>query len=195
MKLKTKFTSIGLAFAGAAVSITSCLSSHAQGAVATISGVAVSGGYDYTILLQNTGTASLNSFWYGWTIGVFNLPSIPSGATNLLGWGNSVAGHSIEWVNSTGTALAPGQTGTFMFFSTDAPAAITASPAGQSVAYLHGIDFTENTPGSSTPVFSPTLVAAPEPSAIALLGLGSLGMLATGWRKRRDKKQCAGSVR
>jgi len=126
MKRKNKATSICLALAVALVSITSSPSCRAQGAVATISGTAVTGGFDYTILLHNTGATNLNSFWYGWTIGVFNLPSFPSDPTNLLGWGSAVIGHSIEYVNSAGTALAPGQTGTFTFFSTDTPAATFA---------------------------------------------------------------------
>jgi hypothetical protein len=154
------------------------VSVHAQGAVATISDVAVSGGFDYTIVLQNTGTLNLNSFWYGWTTSGNNLPSIPNTASNNLAWANNVSGNSIKWVNSTGTALAPGGFGTFSFFSSSSPAAMTTSPAGESVAYVGGIDFSQGVAGDSTGVFSPTLVAAPEPSSMALLAAGALGVLA-----------------
>lgn len=167
----------GLAMSAASVS--------AQSANASIFDVAVSGGYDYTITLHNTGSYSLNSFWYGWTLSGNNLPSNPSSAGNSLGWNNILDGNSIEWENSSGTALAPGQSGTFTFFSSSSPSAMTTSPAGESVAYVNGIDFSQNTPGDSTPVFSPTLVAAPEPSSIAFLVAGSLGWLVIGGRKLR----------
>ncbi len=184
MNKEPKFRSIRFAAIAAAGLFASAISGHSQGAVATFSDVPVTGGFDYTILLQNTGTTVLNSFWYGWTTGGNNLPSIPSGPTNSLGWGNSVVGNSIEWVNSTGTTLAPGNSGTFFFFSTSTPAQMTANGVGASVAYVNGIDFSENSPGHSTPVFTPS--AVPEPSATALF-IGSLGLLA-GWGRLRIRK-------
>jgi hypothetical protein len=158
----------------------SAVSSHAQGAMATISGTPVSSGFDYTILLQNTGTADLNGFWYGWTFSGDNLPSSPSNVTNSLGWDNDLAGNSIIWQNSSGTALGPGQTGTFGFFSTDSPMAITTSPSGESFAYVGAVDASD-----STPIFSPTLVPTPEPSVAALFAAGVLGLLTSGLRKLR----------
>jgi hypothetical protein len=85
--------------------------------------------------------------------------------------------NSIQWVNSTGTALAPGQSGTFTFVSTATPSAITTPPSGESVAYVNGITFTENNPGDSTSVFSPTLVVAPEPSSVSLLMGGLIALI------------------
>lgn len=166
----------GLTFTG--------LRSQAQNAVATISSAPSGGGFNYTILLTDTGSTSLNSFWYGWTTSGNNLPSVPTTAGNSLGWGNSVSGNSIKWVNSTGTALTAGNSGTFTFFSTSTPTQVTTSPAGQSVAYVGGITFTQNNPGDSTPVFAPTQVV-PEPSSICLLVAGSLGLLGAGRRRMR----------
>jgi hypothetical protein len=183
MNNKPCSTSICLALTVAAGLLASAISGHAQGAVATISDVPSGGGFNYTIVLQNTGSTNLNSFWYGWTASGNNLPSIPSSPGNSLGWGNSLFGNSIEWVNSSGTALAPGSSGTFTFFSTSTPAAITTAPAGESVAYVHGITFSQGVPGDSTGIFSPVLT--PEPSSVALLAVGSLGLLASGWRKFR----------
>jgi len=180
MKNVSKLLSIRVALAVAAGLAASTTSSHAQGATATISDVAAGGGvFDYTILLQDTGSTSLNSFWYGWTTSGNNLPvgHNPTTAANTLGWANTLDGNSIKWINSSGTALAPGQSGTFTFVSTATPSAITSSPSGESVAYVNGITFTENNPGDSTSVFSPTLVAAPEPSSVSLLMGGLIALI------------------
>jgi hypothetical protein len=128
---------------------------------ATIYGVASGSSYDYTITLQNTGTLALNSFWYGWTTSGDNLASNPTNAGNSLGWGNELSGNSIMWINTSGTALAPGASTTFTFVSSSSPSAITASPSGESVAYVGGIDFSEGTAGDSSAVFSPSLVSPP----------------------------------
>lgn len=178
MKNVSQLLSIRLALAVAASLAASPTSSHAQGASATISDVAGSGVFDYTITLLNTGSDNLNSFWYGWTTSGNNLPigHNPTSAGNTLGWANTLDGNSIMWINSSGTALAPGQSGTFTFVSTATPSAITTSPSGDSVAYVNGITFTQNNPGDSTPVFSPTLVSAPEPSSVSLLVAGLFGL-------------------
>lgn len=175
MNIMLKPTVLTLAITAllAAVSTT-----QAQTATATISDVAAGGGvFDYTILLQNTGTTSLNSFWYGWTLGGNNLPSNPSNAGNSLSWANTLDGNSIMWQNSTGTALAAGQTASFTFQSTSTISQITSGSSGESVAYVHTIDFSQDSPGDSTPVFSPTIAPVPEPSTLGLAAVG-LSMLA-----------------
>jgi hypothetical protein len=179
MTSQPKFKSIYLTLVAVAGFAASTASSQAQSASGTISGTVTAGGYNYTITLNNTTGSSLDSFWYGWTTAGNNLPSIPSSAGNSLGWANTVSGNSIMWTG--GTALTSGQSGTFTFFSASTPAAMTALPAGESVTYVGGINFANNGQG----IFSPVLVASPEPSSIALLAFGSLGFLAAGWRKLR----------
>ena len=185
MTNKPTFKSIYLTLVAVAGFAASTASSQAQSASATISGTAVTGGFDYTITLDNTGGTALKSFWYGWTQSGNNLAVNPTTPGNSLGWVNTLDANSIMWGNGTGTALNPGNTATFTFFSTSTPAAITTAPSGESVAYVNGITFSQGVAGDSTGIFSPVLVASPEPSSIALLAFGSLGLLAGGWRKLR----------
>jgi hypothetical protein len=190
MKRKTKSSSICLTIAVAMASMAASYTSHGQSAMATISGTAVSGGFDYTILLQNNGSTSLEGFWYAWTDFGNNLTATPSNVGNLQGWGNSIfSGTSIQWQGNAGDALAPGATGTFTFFSPTSPTSITTAPSGESVAYTGTIQFNEATPGVSSPVFSPTLVTVPEPSLTAMLGMGLAGLMAIGWRRLRSREQ------
>src|SRR5271169_6414015 len=113
MTKQPKFKSIYLILIAVAGLAASTVSSQASvSASATISGTVTAGGYNYTITLDNTGTSSLKSFWYGWTVLGNNLPSIPSTAGNSLGWVNTVSGNSIMWGDGTGTALTTGNTAT-----------------------------------------------------------------------------------
>ena len=165
----------------------STVSSLAQSAMATISGVSAGGGsYDYTITLQNTSSYSLNSFWYGWTTDGNNLPSNPTVAGNSLGWDNDLTGNSIIWQNTSGVPLLPGQSGTFTFSSPDSPSAIAAPPSGESVAYVGEVDGSQAAPGDSTDVFSPVpSVSTPEPAALDLIAAGSIGLLGSLRRRLR----------
>jgi hypothetical protein len=185
--MKLKLNSIRFSLAIAAILAASAVSGHAQTATATISDVPNGGSFDYTITLNNTGSDNLNSFWYGWTQTGNNLPSNPSNAGNLSGWGNDLSGNSIMWINSSGTALTPGKTATFTFVSTSSPTAITTSPSGESVAYVNGIDFSQGVAGDSTGVFSPNLVVTPEPSTLSLVAIGALGFSSTLRRKIRGQ--------
>lgn len=145
--------------------------------------------YDYTLTLDNTGTNSIQSFWYGWTTSGNNLPSVPNTPGNSLGWANTVSGNSIKYTGNSGNALAPNSTATFTFDSASTPAQITAGASGQSVVYAGAIDFTQNSPGDSSAVFAPTLTTVPEPSTLGLLVAGLLGLTGAGWRKSQGRFQ------
>jgi hypothetical protein len=167
----------------------SAVGGQAQSATATISGVAAGGVFDYTITLHNTGTTALDSFWYAWTLSGNNLSAGISNPGSSLGWiDTALEGNtSISWEGNSSNTLAVGQSATFTFASTETPSAITKSPSGESVAYVSGTGpntFDQNDPGVASPVFSPTLVAVPEPSSLTLLIVGVLGLVAAGWCKR-----------
>jgi PEP-CTERM motif len=179
--------SVRLALALAAGLGLSTVSGHTQSASATISYTTAGANYDYTITLLNTGATDLNGFWYGWTYDGNNLPSVPTSLGNSLGWDNDPDDNSVEWENTYGTALAPGQSGTFTFVSSSSPTDMTTSPAGESVAYVYGIDGSQDYPGYSTDVFSPVL-EVPEPSSAVLIA-ASVGIAGFALRRQILRRQ------
>jgi hypothetical protein len=190
---KPKSISIWVVLVVAAGLMASAVGVQAQSATATISGAAAGGGvFDYTITLHNTGTTSLDSFWYAWTLSGNNLSTAISNPGSSLGWVDTAleGNTSISWEGNSGNTLAVGQSATFTFASTETPSAITTLPSGESVAYVSGTGpntFDQNDPGVASPVFSPTLVAVPEPSTLALLIAAAVGLLAARWPKHRAR--------
>src|SRR5262245_53358911 len=70
--------------------------------------------YTYDMLLKNTGTTPIKSFWYAWAPPFYSyLPSEPTDVVAPAGWSEQVVpdyygyGYSILW-NTTGAGLAPG---------------------------------------------------------------------------------------
>jgi len=186
MSTKNTLTSIRFALVLAAgLSASSALAVGTITASATLSDVQVGSTYDYTLTLHNTGTLPIESFWYGWTTSGNNLPSDPTNPGNSLGWNNLLDANSIEYTGNAGNSLAPATFATFTFDSTSTPAQITAGISGESVAYVGAIDFTQNTPGDSSPVFAP--VAVPEPSTLGLFVGGLLSLSSAGWRAGRGR--------
>lgn len=186
--MKPKLIQIGLSLSVAAALAASTLSSQAQNVNVTtsLSSVPGAGGvFDYTLTLDNTGPEAIESFWLGWVPGSFNVAN-PSSPGNNLGWSSTLAGSSIQYGGTAGTALAAGHSGSFTFDSTTTPAEFTAQTlqAGQSTAYgvnaANGqLSFTLSPPDTAT--FGLTVV--PEPSTFAILALGSLVFL--GVRRRK----------
>jgi len=186
----------GVAIALAAGLGASTVSSQAQSAVATISDVAAGGGvFDYTITLQNTGTTTLDSFWYAWTRSGNNLTSAASNPGSSLGWVDTglTGNTSISWEGNSGDSLAPGNSAIFTFDSTETPTAITTLPSGESVAYISGTGpntFGQNQPGASSPVFAPSLAVVPEPTSLGLFAVGALAAT-LGLEVRRARRKAS----
>jgi hypothetical protein len=186
--MKPKLIPIDFSPAIAAALAITALSSQAQNVLVTDSLTAVTGAggvFDYTLLLNNTGSEAIQSVWLGWVPASFNIAS-PSSPGNNLGWTSGLAGNSIQYGGTAGTALAAGHSGTFTFDSTTTPAQFMAQTgqAGQSTAYgvnaANGqLSFSLSPP--DTEVFAFTVT--PEPSTFAILALGSLGFLGVLRRK------------
>jgi fermentation-respiration switch protein FrsA (DUF1100 family) len=180
---KLPFIRLILAAVGAAGSFV--VTAEAQDASATISAVKAGSDFDYTVTLYNTsiynpaGATQLDSFWFGWTDTGDNLSAAPISAGNSLGWQNHLDGNSIQFIGNSSDALGAGQSATFTFVSPENPIAITTAPQGASVAYVNGIDFSQDVTGDSTPVFYTSLVFAPVPESTspALLAVGCLGVV------------------
>jgi len=148
---------------------------QAQGtlsATATIAQTGTSGAkFKYSLTLNNTGSNPINAFWYGWTIGSFNLPSVPTVIAGPVGWSGASFGASIQYQNNSGSAIAPMSSGVFTFESTSNLTAMTTGirqgdPTGESVAYatVNAMNLCDQSdPGIASDPFTPTLPAIPAP--------------------------------
>jgi len=133
------------------------------------------GEYQYDITLNDTGTTSIETFWYAWVPGKGFLASDPSNIVSPAGWSAAVTEtYAIQWTTTTAPLASDSSLLGFQFTSPDTPAevfgdsvAFPSFPVGTSVVY-------ETTP-LSTPSFQ--FVATPEPSSWVLALLGALGAL------------------
>lgn len=133
--------------------------------------------YEYDLTLNNAGTTSIESFWFGWIPGYDLLQSTPTSVSSPSGWTGSPVAEalgtsSVLW--TTGTApLQPGQSVSgFVLDTADAPSVIAGSSQfGYPVAYSYvysGAPFT-----SSSALLTAQPGPVPEP-AVALLSASLL---------------------
>ena len=106
---------------------------------ATISSAPDGANFDYTILLTNTGTTDIGTFWFAWTppnqpLEYDFLLSSPLSTSEPVGWVGLASpgfpGYSIEYYNLFGSPISPGQTGTFLFTSSDTPSQLQGLSLG-----------------------------------------------------------------
>jgi hypothetical protein len=162
---------------------------------ARLTGTPNGSNFDYTIVLKNSSssTDSIKTFWYSWVPGADFLGTSPISVTPPTGWVDHIThfpnvptnGFAIQFVTST-APLAPGNSLSFMFTSAETPSQLAGNspfypgtPIGTSFVYS-GAPFQ----GDSLQF---TVTSAPEPSSLALAGLGSLGVVGYAWRRRLRK--------
>jgi hypothetical protein len=165
-------------------------------ATATISSVPDGPNFDYTLSLTNIGMDAIGTFWFAWTppshpIEYDFLPSSPLSAAGPAGWAGFISagfpGYSIEYYNVSGSLIAHGETGTFIFTSHDTPAQLQGVTFGfpNTTSFIYTA--TPSVPGDP-PIGTPALVnvtVVPEPSTIMFVTAGGIGL--AGWARRRRR--------
>jgi hypothetical protein len=157
---------------------------HAQlNPSATLSSQPAGLNFNYTLTLDNNSPPNtpIETLWYAWVPGSDFLPTSPTSVQAPAGWTGTIMGggpgdgFSIEFTTST-APLNSGNSLTFQFQSSDTPAQLAGNspffpttPVGTSYVY-EGSPFV--TAGGPFVVQS-----VPEPSTMALLLVGALGLL------------------
>lgn len=127
-----------------------------ESATATFVAVAITGGYQYTLTLNNTGTSTIGTFWFSWVPGQGYLPDLPTVTGSPAGWTASVTdgtpptnGYSIQWITSSFLPASTAISG-FVFTSATTPDVMsgistihTGVPVGTSFIY-EGAPFSDS---------------------------------------------------
>jgi hypothetical protein len=192
MKIRSIF---GLAALAVAVSLTTATSKGAELATATISGTQISPGeFQYNLMLNDTGTTTLGTFWFGWVPGDNFMPVSPTGITSPAGWQEMVTsggpsnGFAIQWTaTAPGNDLAGGNSlAGFSFDSSLTLAQLQSPSTGNPSDWVSTAFVYSGAPFSDAGVQLTAAAAAtatPEPSASALAIVG-LGVILIGVSRR-----------
>jgi len=137
MKFPTRFQTLPLLAVLLAASISSLRA--AETASATISSTQLnSSTWKYDVVLNDTGTTSLGTFWMSWVPGEDFMPASPTNIASPASWTANITGggygdgYAIQWIAGAGATVASGKTlSGFSFESTTSPATM----AGNSLLY------------------------------------------------------------
>lgn len=139
---------------------------HAQlQASATVTSTQVNAStYHYEIVLKNTGTTTIGTFWFGWIPGQDFMPSAPTNVGAPLYWSGLVThgagadGYGIQWTTPYSVYYLPAglSFGGFSFDSAMTPAQLAAGMTGASYVYIGA---PQGDPGFSFVVTSATTSA------------------------------------
>ena len=144
--------------------------------------------FDYNILLHNTGTTPIKTFWFSWLPYLSFLPSVPNSDGAPAGWNAQIVqdtyGNSILW-STPGAGIAAGDSlSGFTFNTADSPATLAGVDQyfgfyPVTFSYLYSGEVA--TPTSPLPAGAGTLTltpgAVPEPAIIGMMGLAAVMVL------------------
>jgi hypothetical protein len=152
---------------------------HANGisATATITDTEISPGeYQYSLTLNNTGTTTIGTFWFGWVPGEGFLTATPTSVVAPTGWTDSVtnSGAAVRWVTTTNLLAAGDSLSGFEFDSTETPAQLLLTvPSGVGAGDPVTTSYVYIGAPLGDPGYKLDAQLTPEPSTMLLLLTGS----------------------
>lgn len=152
------------------------------------------GNFLYTVTLHNTGTTNIDTFWFGWLPDNYDfLTSVPTPTNAPTNWTSFVEndpyGSSIEFYDTASSPITPGNSSSsFQFTSPDDPSVVAGDnsywgfPETYSYVYAGEPAGPGQDPAAAGSFIFSMPVSAPEPTSVALIGLGAMTLLS---RRRR----------